>query len=103
MILAKFQKTQGTLDGFEITGHSGYAERGSDVVCAAVSSAVQLTLNLLNDLGAEPEIFIGDNVIRCKAVRTSNVSTIILNDLTEHFESIVEEYPKTIKITISEV
>ncbi len=103
MILAKFQKTQGALEGFEITGHSGYAERGRDIVCAAVSSAVQLAMNLLNDLGAEPEIFIGDNVIKCRAVRTSNVSKTILNDLKEHFESIGQEYPKTIKITISEV
>ena len=26
--------------GFRITGHSGYSEQGSDIVCAAVSSAL---------------------------------------------------------------
>ena len=29
--------------GFTVKGHSGYAEAGSDVLCAAVTSAVRLT------------------------------------------------------------
>ncbi|MGI6189058.1 MAG: ribosomal-processing cysteine protease Prp [Clostridiales bacterium] len=27
--------------GFEVSGHSGYSERGKDIVCAAVSAIVQ--------------------------------------------------------------
>ena len=29
------------LTGFEVSGHSGYAEAGADIVCAAVTSAVR--------------------------------------------------------------
>jgi uncharacterized protein YsxB (DUF464 family) len=32
--------------GFNIKGHSGYAEAGSDIVCASVSSMVMLFLNM---------------------------------------------------------
>ena len=28
--------------GFDAKGHSGYAEAGSDIVCAAITSAVRL-------------------------------------------------------------
>ena len=28
--------------GFDAKGHSGYSEEGSDIVCAAVTSAVRL-------------------------------------------------------------
>ena len=29
--------------GFTVQGHSGYADEGSDIICAAVTSAVRLT------------------------------------------------------------
>lgn len=39
MIKAKFYKdSQGNLSGFDISGHAGYAEEGSDIICAAVSA-----------------------------------------------------------------
>lgn len=34
----------------DIAGHAGYAEEGEDIVCAAISSAVQLTHALLTDV-----------------------------------------------------
>lgn len=36
--------------GFDIQGHSGYGEAGSDIVCAAVSSAVNLVNATVNDV-----------------------------------------------------
>ena len=45
--------------GFSVEGHSGYAKKGSDIVCAAVSAAVQLVECQLTDvlaLAADVEI-----------------------------------------------
>ena len=36
--------------GFEVNGHSGYADEGSDIVCAAVTSAVRLVEATVNDV-----------------------------------------------------
>ena len=33
----------GNYTGFSVRGHAGYAEAGSDIVCAAVSDAVSYT------------------------------------------------------------
>ena len=48
------------LRGIESRGHSGYAERGDDIVCAAVSSLVQALLLGLDEIakikGLEYEI-----------------------------------------------
>ena len=103
MIRAEFYEKQGLLTGFKFSGHSGQAEAGKDVVCAAVSSAVQLTANILDELGMKPEINVGDNVIECICGEVGEGSSRLLNVLKQHFEAILEEYPKTIKITISEV
>ena len=36
--------------GFDAKGHSGYAEAGSDIVCAAITSAVRLVDATVNDV-----------------------------------------------------
>lgn len=38
------------ITGFKIAGHSGYSESGTDIVCAAVTSAVTLCECTLNDV-----------------------------------------------------
>ena len=41
--------------GFRAKGHSGYAESGSDIVCAAVSAITQTAcLGLMERLEAQP-------------------------------------------------
>ena len=41
MTRVEFFDHDGRISGFTVSGHSGYAEAGADVVCAAVSTAVQ--------------------------------------------------------------
>ncbi len=41
MTTVQFFNQSGRITGFCCAGHSGYAEEGSDVVCAAVSTAVK--------------------------------------------------------------
>ena len=103
MIRADFFRSKGILNGFEFSGHSGYAEAGGDIACAAVSSAVQLTVNIFDSLGFEPDVSVGDNIIRCVVKRPDDASGVILEQLRLHFEAILEEFPNTINITISEV
>lgn len=39
MITARiFRNEHGNISGFEISGHAGYAEAGSDIICSAVSA-----------------------------------------------------------------
>ena len=39
-----FVTQSGVLYGYEVSGHSGYAEKGNDIVCAGISSVAQNTL-----------------------------------------------------------
>ncbi|MCQ2459823.1 MAG: ribosomal-processing cysteine protease Prp [Ruminococcus sp.] len=103
MIRAEFYESKGIPIGFRFSGHSGYARAGRDVACAAVSSAVQLTINLLDSLGCKPDVKVGDNVIRCTVGESNEISQTVLKQLKLHFEAVLEEFPKTINITNSEV
>lgn len=50
MTTVTFYKSRGSIVGFDAAGHSGYAEEGADIVCAAITSAVRLTECILNDV-----------------------------------------------------
>ncbi len=39
-----FRQTEGKISSFSVTGHSGTAKHGEDIVCAAVSSLAQTAL-----------------------------------------------------------
>ena len=45
------------ITGFSISGHSGYAEAGSDIVCAAISAVVTMAEATINDVcGAKAKV-----------------------------------------------
>jgi len=47
MIQVTIIKSDGAYKGFSFSGHSGYAESGSDIVCASISTLVINTINSL--------------------------------------------------------
>ena len=53
------------ITGFSISGHSGYAEAGSDIVCAAISAAVTMAEATINDVcGAKAKVRVKDEQTR---------------------------------------
>ena len=45
------------ITGFSVAGHSGYAEAGADIVCAAVSTAVTMAEAIINEVcGAKAKV-----------------------------------------------
>ena len=103
MVYAKFYRSGGLFRGFDISGHAGYAESGKDVVCASVSSAVQFAVNILDEFDCKPEMNVEANLISCWIGTSEKNANTIIEVFRKHLASILEEFPKTIKITISEV
>lgn len=104
MIRAEFYESQGKLKGFSINGHAGYAENGFDIVCAAVSSAVELTANLITDgFNIPAKVMAEDDTIICMVKSADDNSEKLLKMLNVHLGFISEEFPNTIKITTTEV
>lgn len=53
MTRVEFFSENGRLNGFCCSGHSGYAEEGSDIVCASVSTAVTFAECTIHDVLGE--------------------------------------------------
>ncbi len=50
MTRVEFFDQDGRISGFSVSGHSGYGEEGADIVCAAVSTAVQFAECVISDV-----------------------------------------------------
>ena len=57
MTRCEFFTEEDRITGFTVSGHSGYAEAGSDIVCAAVSAVVTMAEATINDVcGAKAKV-----------------------------------------------
>ena len=65
MTRCEFFTENDRITGFSISGHSGYAEAGSDIVCAAISAVVTMAEATINDVcGAKAKVRVKDEQAR---------------------------------------
>ncbi|ACJ75760.1 hypothetical protein H17ap60334_03480 [Thermosipho africanus H17ap60334] len=99
MITCKFFKENGFFEKFLITGHSMYAQKGKDIVCAAVSVVAQHTARYLLKNGASVKI--KDGYLDVKNISHDNISQIFVNELIDTLKDLEEQYPKYLKLEVS--
>ena len=109
MIEASFHRKDGMLCGFSIQGHAGYAAYGRDIVCAAVSSAAQLTVNGVTEiLGLPAKVEVEETTNRLTLTLPNKNSALtegehMLAALLLHLQLLEEDYKGKIHVTILEV
>ncbi|MBQ3285508.1 MAG: ribosomal-processing cysteine protease Prp [Ruminococcus sp.] len=92
--------------GFHITGHSDINPEGPEILCAAVSSAAYMTANTVTDvIGLDPELRVadGDMYLKVKTESEAEQCRVIFDGLKLHLSSVMEQYPKYLTISNSEV
>lgn len=88
------------ITGFCVSGHSGSAESGEDIVCAAVSSPVYMTANTLTEvLSLSPEITEKDGFFRLTlSDGEAKKASDILQGFFLHLQALSEQYPDFIQV-----
>ena len=100
MIRAEFNIRKGS---FTIKGHSGSAESGQDIICAAVSSAAYMAVNTITEiLGEEVDASVRDGYMKITLCSGNEAAKDILRGLELHVTELSKDYPDFIKI-ITEV
>ena len=65
MTRCEFFTENDRITGFSVSGHSGYAENGADIVCAAISAVVTMAEATINDVcGAKAKVRVKDEQAR---------------------------------------
>ena len=92
------------ITGFSVSGHSGYAEAGSDIVCAAVSAVVTMAEATINDVcGAKAKVRIKEEDARITLMLPNSCDEeesvqAVLSGLLLTLISLREQYPDYIEV-----
>ena len=110
MTTVTFHSADGRLDGFVVEGHSGYAQAGADIVCAAVSAAVGLTECTINEvlgLGAPVKAREADARISLKlpaglSEENEYACQNLLTGMMVYLQAMGEEYPDNLIVLMDD-
>ena len=92
------------ITGFSVSGHSGYSEAGSDIVCAAVSAVVSMAEATINDVcGAKAKVRVKEEDARITltlpAICDEEESVqAVLAGLLLYLCNLRDEYPDYIEV-----
>lgn len=101
MIRVTLLKKADAYIGFECKGHAGYAEAGSDIVCAAVSTLAITCVNALESVaGIKPEAEMKDGLMRASLPENAgHDAQVIFGVLHQGLRDIADEYPRYLQLT----
>ena len=105
-----YRRSDGALTGYCACGHSGYADAGRDIVCAAISALTQSTLNGLKNILKAPVMFDQDDQQPLIEARLTPEATeeqvqkaqILLETLLQGLQAIQRESPQNLTIIFQE-
>ena len=92
------------ISGFGVFGHSGYAEAGKDIVCAAISAAVAMAEATINDVcGAKAKVRVKKDDARITLTLPTSCDEeesvqACLAGLMLYLCSLRDEYPDNIEV-----
>ena len=92
------------ISGFSISGHSGYAEAGQDIICAAISAVVTMAEATINDVcGAKAKVRVKEADARVTLTLPSSCDEedtvqAVLSGLLVTLLNLKEQYPDYIEV-----
>ena len=106
MITVKIFKRSDDFEGFQISGHAGYAESGYDIICAAVSVLAVNTANSIELLtGDTVEDYEKDGFLSCRFPNgLSGDGRLLMKSMILGLQQIEANYDEPyVKVIFSEV
>ena len=100
-------RKNGNIIGYKASGHSGYSEQGSDIICSAISTSLQMTLIGIQDvLKLKVDFKINDGFLDVDLKNISQTKLTQTNILTESMaiflKELTKQYPKYIRLVEKE-
>ena len=100
MTTATFLFSDDVIISFELSGHSGAGEEGTDIVCSAISSAVYMAANtIIEIMKLSPETVVRDGYLKVQMnSEDARKSKVITDGLYLHLSELQNQYPNNLKL-----
>ena len=100
MTQISINKKNSLIIAIKVSGHSGYANKGSDIVCSSVSTAMYVSYGLLKKANCD-FTFTEDEkkpFMELKINKTDTVSNLVMENLLDVLEGIAYDYKDNVNI-----
>ena len=98
MIKVNILTENNLISNIKISGHSGYAEHGSDIVCAAVSSIVTTTVNGILSINETIKVTDDGDILEIIILKHNEVTDKLILNMIKLFEGIEIQYKENLKV-----
>ena len=104
MTRCEFYTENDRITGFSVSGHSGYAESGADIVCAAISAVVTMAEATINEVcGAKAKVRVKEEDARVTLTLPASCDEeesvqAVLAGMMLYLCSLRDEYPDFIEV-----
>jgi len=99
MIKIKVNYEKDAISSVQVTGHSGYSEAGSDIVCASVSSICITTVNAIVRIDNDAiEYKEADGMLKVEVNSHNKVIDTLTLNMVELLNELANDYKNYIKI-----
>lgn len=102
MINVVVEKNNDDIKSIVVSGHSGYDELGKDIVCSAVSTAMYVTVGLLEKFNCAISYTTDDSIpmMNLTILNINQSTNLILTNLVETLKGIEMDFSPYLKIKI---
>ncbi len=98
MIKVKIEKKENQIECIKISGHSGYAESGYDIVCSAVSSVVTTSINAIVSFKETIKVEDDGNVLEIRILEYDDITNKLIHNMINLLKEIEKQYKENIKV-----
>ena len=104
MTRCEFFTENDRITGFSVSGHSGYAEAGSDIVCAAITAIVTMAEATINEVcGAKAKVRVKEEDARITLTLPTSCDEedsvqAVLSGMMIYLCSLRDDYPDYIEV-----
>ena len=104
MTKCEFFTEDDRITGFSVSGHSGYSEAGSDIVCAAITAVVTMAEATINDVcGAKAKVRVKEADARITLTLPASCDEeesvqAVLAGMMLTLSSLRDDYPDNIEV-----
>ena len=99
-----YRSDNGELAGFKVSGHTGFAKAGEDIVCAAVSFMSVTCTNALESVaGIKPQLIQKDALLDIRVTEPNDKAITIFKVFEQGMKDLEVSYPTHIKLSIAEL
>ena len=99
MIKIHIKRNNDVVNYIKISGHSGYAESGYDIVCASVSSICVTSINAIVRYNENALVYTEDDgLLEIGIVVHDEIIDMLVENMVQLFGNLEEQYKDNVKI-----